>query len=186
MAAGTGATRSEAAYRVLPANCAGRYGIRPFARAAIIAAYFGVACATINDRPTAPTSVEPSSGGASEAHPSTPQPNPPAADRGTPPPPRPSPPAAEDYDATKAQWAVGEPESGELLERARVAAQAKSARFLRPNQIITTYIVTRWKTSTGRCSPLWPGDYADVSEKIVSRKPLGSLTSKARLFHSVS
>jgi peptidase inhibitor I78 family protein len=109
----------------------------PFARAAIIAAYFGVACATVNDRPTAPTSVEPSSGAPSETHSSTPQPNPPAADRGTPPPPRPSPPAAEDCDATKAQWAIGEPESGELLERARVAAQAKSARFLRPNQIIT-------------------------------------------------
>jgi len=28
--------------------------------------------------------------------------------------------------------------------------------------------------------------YADVSEKIVSRNPLGSLTSNARLFHSVS
>ena len=108
-----------------------------FTSVAIIAAYFGVACGTINDRPTAPTSVEPSSGGASEAHSSTPQPNPLAADRGTPPPPRPSPPAAEDCDATKAQWAIGEPESGELLERARVAAQAKSARFLRPNQIIT-------------------------------------------------
>jgi hypothetical protein len=26
----------------------------------------------------------------------------------------------------------------------------------------------------------------DASEKIVSKKPLGSLTSKARLFHSVS
>ena len=33
--------------------------------------------------------------------------------------------------------------------------------------------------------PPW-GAYADVSEKIVSRKPLGSLTSNARLFHSVS
>jgi hypothetical protein len=33
--------------------------------------------------------------------------------------------------------------------------------------------------------PACPG-YADVSEKIVSRKPLGSLTSNARLFHSVS
>lgn len=33
--------------------------------------------------------------------------------------------------------------------------------------------------------PAWPA-YADVSEKIVSRKPLGSLTSNARLFHSVS
>jgi hypothetical protein len=28
--------------------------------------------------------------------------------------------------------------------------------------------------------------YADASEKMVSRKPLGSLTSNARLFHSVS
>jgi hypothetical protein len=28
--------------------------------------------------------------------------------------------------------------------------------------------------------------YADISEKIVSRKPLGSVTSNARLFHSVS
>ena len=105
-----------------------------FTSVAIIAAYFGVACGTINDMPTAPTSVEPSSGGASEAPSSTPQANPPAADQGTP---RPSPPAAKDCDATKAEWAIGEPESGELLERARVAAQAKSARFLRPNQIIT-------------------------------------------------
>ena len=109
----------------------------PFARVVIIAAYFGVACATVNDKPTAPTSVEPSSGAAGEVQPSTPQPNPPAADRGTPPPPRPSLPAAEDCDATKAQWAIGEPESAELLERARLAAQAKSARFLRPNQIVT-------------------------------------------------
>ena len=29
-------------------------------------------------------------------------------------------------------------------------------------------------------------NYAEVPEKIVSRKPLGSLTSNARLFHSVS
>jgi hypothetical protein len=94
----------------------------------ILSAYFGVACATMNGRPTAPTSIEPSSGGASELPPST--------DRGTPAP-RPSLPEAENCDATKAQWAIGEPESGELLERARVAAQAKSARFLRPNQIIT-------------------------------------------------
>ena len=37
----------------------------------------------------------------------------------------------------------------------------------------------------GRLCPRGPA-YADVSEKIVSRKPLGSLTSNARLFHSVS
>jgi Peptidase inhibitor I78 family len=104
--------------------------------AVALIAYFGAACATTNDRPTAPTSVESSSGGASEAPSSTPQPNPPAADRGTQPPSS-SPPSAEDCDATKAQWAIGESESNELLERARVAAHAKSARFLRPDQIIT-------------------------------------------------
>ena len=38
---------------------------------------------------------------------------------------------------TKAQWAVGQPASDELLERARVAADAGSARFLRPNQPVT-------------------------------------------------
>jgi hypothetical protein len=106
----------------------------PFTAVAIIAVYFGVACDTINDRPTTPTSVETSSGGASQAPSSTPQPSPPAAEQGTSTPP---PSAAEDCDATKAQWAVGEPESADLLERARVAAGAKTARFLRPNQIIT-------------------------------------------------
>ena len=108
----------------------------PLTAAAIIAVYFGVACDTINRRPTTPTSIETSSGRASEAPSSRPQPNPPASERETSPP-RPSPPAAKDCDATKAQWAIGEPESAELLERARVAAEAKSARFLRPNQIIT-------------------------------------------------
>ena len=38
--------------------------------------------------------------------------------------------------------------------------------------------------STGEATHSWPT--ADVSEKIVSRKPLGSLTSNARLSHSVS
>ena len=33
--------------------------------------------------------------------------------------------------------------------------------------------------------PAFPA-YADASEKTVSRKPLGSMTSNARLFHSVS
>jgi hypothetical protein len=99
-----------------------------FTSVVIIAAFFGVACDTINDRSTAPTSVQPSSGEANEAPSSAPQSNPRAAEPRT---------AAEDCDANKAQWAVGEPESGELLERARVAAEAKSARFLRPDQMIT-------------------------------------------------
>jgi peptidase inhibitor I78 family protein len=47
------------------------------------------------------------------------------------------PPASATCQAAKAQWAVGEGASDALLERARIAAQAASARFLRPNQPIT-------------------------------------------------
>ena len=36
-----------------------------------------------------------------------------------------------------AQWAIGQPASARLLERARVDAGAKLARFIRPNQPIT-------------------------------------------------
>ncbi|HJZ72651.1 MAG TPA: I78 family peptidase inhibitor [Vicinamibacterales bacterium] len=40
-------------------------------------------------------------------------------------------------DATQVQFAVGRPASSELLERARLAAHAATARFLRPNEAIT-------------------------------------------------
>ena len=40
-------------------------------------------------------------------------------------------------DATKAQFAIGERASEELLNRARVAAGARTARFIRPNEPIT-------------------------------------------------
>jgi hypothetical protein len=40
-------------------------------------------------------------------------------------------------DATKVHFAIGSAASDELLERARVAAQAAQARFLRPNEPIT-------------------------------------------------
>jgi hypothetical protein len=40
-------------------------------------------------------------------------------------------------NAAKAQWAIGQRASSNLLERARNAAQAKVARFLRPNEAIT-------------------------------------------------
>jgi hypothetical protein len=40
-------------------------------------------------------------------------------------------------DASKAQFALGERANTDLLERARVATSAGSARFLRPNQPIT-------------------------------------------------
>jgi hypothetical protein len=46
--------------------------------------------------------------------------------------------------AADAQWAVGQSASEELLEKARVAAKATAARFLRPNQPITLeYLGTR-------------------------------------------
>jgi hypothetical protein len=38
-----------------------------------------------------------------------------------------------------------------------------------------------WRSTAPATGPA----YADVSEKIVRRKPLGSMTSNARLFHSV-
>ena len=44
--------------------------------------------------------------------------------------------------------------------------------------------LTSWSTGSNAANP--PLSYDDVSEKTVSRKPLGSLTSNARLFHSVS
>jgi hypothetical protein len=53
---------------------------------------------------------------------------------------QPSPPAwppSGSCDHTKVQWTVGQPASDDLLERARAAAGAKSARFLRPNQPVT-------------------------------------------------
>ena len=89
---------------------------------AIAAGYLASACATATERGTAPTSVESSSGQSRETPP-----------RSTPPPT----PLPGDCDAAKAQWAVGERASNEILERARVAGEAKSARFLRPNQPIT-------------------------------------------------
>lgn len=58
--------------------------------------------------------------------------------------PRPGAPAPEQppqpdvrCDAAAATWAVGQPASPDLLERARVAAQAETARFLRPGEAIT-------------------------------------------------
>lgn len=51
--------------------------------------------------------------------------------------PEPSAPTTTSCDATQAQFAIGNAASDELLERARVAAQAGLARFLRPNEPIT-------------------------------------------------
>ena len=44
-------------------------------------------------------------------------------------------------DASKAHVVIGSSANGELLEQARVAAHAASARFLRPNEPITTELL---------------------------------------------
>jgi uncharacterized protein YceK len=44
---------------------------------------------------------------------------------------------SQSCDASKAQWAIGQRATDELLEEARAAAGARTARFLRPNQPIT-------------------------------------------------
>jgi hypothetical protein len=85
---------------------------------------FASACATVTEN------------GASPTQPSNPQSPPPSVDR-SPAPPASRPPLSGECDATKAQWALGERATNEVLERARVAAQAGTARFLRPNQVIT-------------------------------------------------
>jgi hypothetical protein len=56
----------------------------------------------------------------------------------TPPVPQPAPPASSTCDDSKARWAIGERGSDQLLERARAAAGAASARFIRPGQAVTT------------------------------------------------
>jgi hypothetical protein len=54
-------------------------------------------------------------------------------------PPRPEPPPWSGTCADSgARWAIGQPASEELLERARVDTGAQIARFIRPNQPITT------------------------------------------------
>ena len=44
---------------------------------------------------------------------------------------------SQSCDATRVHWAIGQRATDELLERARVAARARAARFLRPNQPVT-------------------------------------------------
>jgi hypothetical protein len=61
----------------------------------------------------------------------------PSDPRGPAPPPQPTPPSSGTCDAAKAQWAVAQPASNDLLERARIAAKASIARFIRPNEPIT-------------------------------------------------
>jgi hypothetical protein len=87
-----------------------------------------IACSGKSDRVTAPTQVETPDAIGSSASP---------VDRVPVPPSPPLPPVSDSCDAVKAQFAIGQRASSDLLERARVAAQAGSARFLRPNERIT-------------------------------------------------
>jgi hypothetical protein len=53
-------------------------------------------------------------------------------------PPRPDPPPATGTCvADRANWALGQPASASLLDRARIDATASIARFIRPNEAIT-------------------------------------------------
>lgn len=74
-----------------------------------------------------------------------------SAERVTTPSPIGTPPGAQQpsgCNASEAQWAIGESASDDLLDRARLAAGAETARFLRPNQPITTeYLGSRLNLS---------------------------------------
>lgn len=73
-------------------------------------------------------------------------------------PPRPDPPpAAGTCVASQVQRVVGQPASRALLERARLAATATTARFIRPNEVITT------EYSAGRLNL-----YLDARDVVVS------------------
>ncbi|MGH9219424.1 MAG: I78 family peptidase inhibitor [Vicinamibacterales bacterium] len=48
------------------------------------------------------------------------------------------PPSSGTCAASQAQWAIGRAATSEVLEQARIDASAAIARFLRPNQPITT------------------------------------------------
>jgi len=88
-------------------------------------------CSSAGDRATTPTPI---TGEGSAAVPAAPPASnrPPAPDR------PPSPPASGTCVATNAQSAIGQRASQQLLEQARVAATASTARFIRPNEPITT------------------------------------------------
>jgi len=100
-------------------------------------------CGGTGDRHPAPTSPEPIADAPAqesrEEPPPTesgPQPAPPArAPRPAPPAPPPS--ESTECDAGAARWALGEQADEDLLDRARRAAGARSARFLRPGEAVT-------------------------------------------------
>ena len=102
--------------------------LQSFLTALAFASCLSAACGTNSDRVAAPTPVD--SGTTPEQPTGTDPSRPPAPP--TPPSTEPRPPEHPDRcDHRKAQWAVGKAASRELLEKARVAAGAETARFLR-------------------------------------------------------
>ncbi|HEU4689364.1 MAG TPA: I78 family peptidase inhibitor [Vicinamibacterales bacterium] len=70
----------------------------------------------------------------------TPGPSAPPSDSTTPP--------QSECEVSRAQWAIGQKASDDLLERARRDAGAKTARFLRPNQAVTLEYAA-WRLNLG-------------------------------------
>ena len=95
--------------------------------AVLLTSGLAVACTSRSNVPTSPTDANANQSSGSSADTSTSGPPPPTA------PPAPS----GSCDETKAQFAIGERASQQLLDRARVAAGAREARFIRPNEAIT-------------------------------------------------
>jgi hypothetical protein len=100
-----------------------------FVAGILAAASLAGACSSAGDNSTRPTAVAPPPAGGSEA--------PGGVNRGTPPVSPGLPPATGTCDASKAAFAIGQRGDDALLERARLAAGAGSARYLHPNQPIT-------------------------------------------------
>ena len=102
--------------------------------AVFLASGSAIACEDTRNSPTSPTSVDSSV--------------PPGSINGAArsplaPPPPPGAPSSS-CDASKAQFVIAAPATNEVLEQARVAAKAESARFLRPDEPITTeYLPSR-------------------------------------------
>jgi Peptidase inhibitor I78 family len=93
----------------------------------LLAGAWGIGCST-TDRMTTPSSVE----GPRQSGPSAPSQRPPSS-----PAPPAAPPDTTKCDASKAGLVIGSQATDEVLERARTAAGASVARFLKPNQPIT-------------------------------------------------
>jgi hypothetical protein len=102
-------------------------------RDAVFAAALAVGCVSAGcataERITGPSSIDTSNAAGSSQG---------AERRPSPPDPPAVPPPSGTCDADKARWTAGEPASDDVLERARQAAGAGTARFLRPNEPVTT------------------------------------------------